>query len=106
MIEEPEEIIGGGGKLRNRLYLRRVCIYADRVSIEVYTSRSFAPSDFADLTLGDDLGTNYEMQGLPPEGLEGKGKIEFKPSPPTGWKRLHLGEPGWGLHVVELRQAG
>jgi hypothetical protein len=52
------------------------------------------------------LGTNYEMQGLPPEGLEGKGKIEFKPSPPTGWKRLHLGEPGWGLHVVELRQAG
>ena len=102
MIEEPEEIFGGGGKLRNGLYVRRVCIYADRISFEMYASRSFAPSEFADLTLGDDLGTKYEMQALPPAGLDGRDKVDFKPSPPMRWKHLQLGQPGWGFHIAKL----
>jgi hypothetical protein len=98
--EEPLILIEGGGKLRNGIYLKRIALYRDRVACDVFLARPFRAADLKSLHLTDNLGTKYEM--LPPaqETLDGRVRIEFVPAVPAGWSQLHLGEPGWGLHVI------
>jgi hypothetical protein len=97
---EPTGVIAASGKLRNGLYLRRVALYADRVSFEVFASRPLAWEDLSSLRLDDDVGTEYRL--AEPEGgaIEGPADIEFTPAVPAGWSRLHLRQPGRGLHIV------
>jgi hypothetical protein len=97
---EPVQVLEGSGKLRNGLYLRGVALYADRISFEVFASRSFAWEDLRTLQLADDVGTTYRL--VEPEGgaIEGRGEIEFRPGAPGRWASLHLGQPGWGLTIA------
>jgi hypothetical protein len=87
-----------GGKLRNGLFLRGVALFADRVAFEVFASRPLGQEDLATLSLTDNFGTTYKMVPLR-DGIDGKASIVFEPAVPTGWTRLDLCEPGWGLHI-------
>jgi hypothetical protein len=100
VAEEPLALIEGVGKLRNGIFLRRVALYRDRVAFDVFASRPFGPVDLENLRLTDNLGTHYEMLPLAQETLAGRGRIEFVPAVPAGCSQLHLGEPGWGLHIA------
>jgi hypothetical protein len=98
-------VIARPGKLRNGLYLRGVALYADRISFEVFASRSLAWEDLRTLQLHDDAGTEYQL--VEPEGgvIDGRAEIEFRPAVPARWASLDLGQPGWGLHISKPRSA-
>ena len=104
MADEPLARIDGAGKLRNGIYLRSVALYSDRIAFEVFASRPFFPIELDSLRLTDNLDTRYEMLPLAQETLDGRGQIEFAPAVPPGWTRLHLAEPGWGLHILQQPQ--
>ena len=91
------------GKLRNGLFLEEVALYDDRISFRVFTSRPFRADEFAALRLTDDVGTDYAMVPRVEDVSDGRTAIEFRPPPPAHSSRLHLGEPGWGLHIVNQR---
>lgn len=100
MADEPLTRIDGAGKLRNGIYLRSVALYSDRIAFEVFASRPFSPIELDSFRLTDNFDTPYEMLPLAQETLDGQGQIEFAPAVPPGWTRLHLAEPGWGLHIL------
>jgi hypothetical protein len=82
------------------LFLEEVALYDDRISFRVFTSRPFRADEFATLHLTDDVGTEYAMVPRVEDVSDGHTAIEFTPAPPLHWSRLHLGEPGWGFHIV------
>jgi hypothetical protein len=92
-------VIEATGKLRNGLFLREIRLYDDRIAFEVFASRPLGDEHLATLQLADDVGTNYQM--VSPSGtlIDGRARIEFEPGAPADSSRLHLGQPGWGLHV-------
>jgi hypothetical protein len=101
---KPCCVIEGNGKLRNGLFLRRIALYGDRIAFEVFASRPFRAEDLATLCLADDVGTKYEMAPLESGVIDGRARIEFTPTLPSG-SQLHLRGPGWGLHTYGERAA-
>ena len=93
----PISVVEAAGKLRNGLYLRRIALYDDRITFEVFASRPLGVEELGNLRLADTSGTEYVMTPLQAE-IEGRGEIEFTPAP-AGLSRLHLSQPGWGLRT-------
>ena len=88
----------GRKKLRNGLFLEEIVLAPDSVEFRVFASRPIQANELSSLRLTDDQQTSYAID-LPP-ALDGHACIRFTPGPPSGRSRLHLSEPGWGLHIV------
>jgi hypothetical protein len=92
-------VIEATGKLRNGLFLREIRLYDGRIAFEVFASRPLGDEDIATIQLADDVGTNYQMVSPSGASIDGRARIEFKPGAPPAASCLHLGQPGWRLHV-------
>lgn len=101
--EEPAKSVSFPSRhhWRNGLYILGFDLFADRVTVRLFTSRPVQTAELLErLEPYDDVGTRFTPIHPGCEVIDGKGAISFTPLPPSGLSRLGLRDStgGAGIH--------
>lgn len=91
----------------NGVYLLGLDLYADRLTLRIFTSRPVSTAELVErLTLNDAANTQFVTRALEGECLDGRGAIEFEPAPPEGLARLTLRDARGGSSLFSFSADG